>query len=216
MSIRLSEERYLSLWGLVRKKLLLAAKLDPPMPEKLDLYHKPSRMIFGASTHNYRCEPMPEYDIQSLENELGIKFPINFRTYLSICGFNSGGPGYGIIEDRITINSIENLKTDCPIEPRRGIGWDINDGEELGQDEYSFKSADVKKGTLDIGTSGNPCIHLLVINGDTQGDVFIYTGDMIQYMHSFETWYTAWLDEILTELQSGLARERFDNQLNSK
>ena len=205
MSVKYSEEYYLAYWAEVREKLVLAASLDPPMTAKLDLYRYPSRLIFGASTHNYRCDGMVEDDIQSLEKEIGVPFPINFRTYLTVCGIDSGGPGYGIFRKWIKHNPVENIKTPCLLEPRKEVGFDLTDdegGSNLSENEYPFKSDDVYKGTIEISTSGNPCINLLVVNGQTQGDVFSYTGDMLFYERSFEAWYSRWLDETLLKLQS--------------
>jgi len=101
VSVKHTEEYYFSYWRIAREQLLAAAALDPPMNDKPDMYRFPSRIIFGASTHNYRCEPMLELDIQSFEAQFGITLPINFRTFLLVCGFNSGGPGYGIRKERI-------------------------------------------------------------------------------------------------------------------
>lgn len=213
MGNKYSKGYYLQFWAEVREKLLLAAKLDPPMLDKPDLYRKPSRVIFGASFHNYQCDPMSEKDIQSYEKKLDISFPVNFRTYLAICGINSGGPGYGINDRRIANSTTENMKTTCPLLPRKGMGLTLSeyeDGSDLSENEYIFKSDDIYKGTIEITTSGNPCTNHIVITGDAQGDVFSYSGDMLFYEGSFETWYTKWLDLTLNELESGKAKEYFD------
>ena len=211
MSINHSKEYYLSFWHEVKERLMLAGKLDVPMLDKPDLYRNPTRLIFGASTHNYRCDGMSEEEIKLLEKEIGLPLPVNFRTYCAVCGIDSGGPDYGIFRKWIK-TSIENIHIPCPLEPRKGIGFtliDDEDGSELSGDEYSFKSDDVFKGTMEISTGGNPCISYLVVNGPTHGDVFDYTGDMLFYNGSFEAWYLRWLDATLVKLQSDEAREHF-------
>lgn len=198
------EEYYISLWTKVREKFLLASKLDPPQEEKPDLYARPSRLIFGASLHNYRCQAMTEKEIQLYEKQLGISFPINFRTYISLFGIDSGGPGYGISSKRIVINP-ETVTALCPLEPRPGVGF-VSTGEdvELGEDEYSFQSEHVMQGTIDIGTSGNPTSHHLVVGGKNSGDVFTYNWEMLFYQgEKFETWYEKWLDTSLEKLHQG-------------
>ena len=89
---------------------------------------------------------MVDEDIQSLEKEIGVPFPINFRTYLTACGIDSGGPGYAISRKWIKHNSVETIKTPCLLEPRKEVGFDLTDdegGSYLSENEYPFKSDDV-------------------------------------------------------------------------
>lgn len=205
MSNNHGEEHYLSIWTDVREKLLLLNELDPPIYDKPDLYRKTSRVIFGASSHNYRCDPMSEKEIQFYEKELGVSLPKNFRIYLSVCGSNSAGPGYGINVRRVSSDTIDNVKQFSPLEARSGVGYVISENEDssdLSENEYTFEFDDLYKGTIEVSTSGNPCINYLVVNGKTQGDVFSCTGDMLFYEGSFETWYKKWLDKTFSELRS--------------
>jgi len=99
-----------------------------------------------------------------------------------------------------------------PLKPRQGIGFTFDDDEVPSEDEYKFDYADVEKGTIEIGTSGNPCIFYLVLNGDTRGDVFACTMDMLFYEGSFEQWYLKWLDKTIKDLESGTALEEFNRR----
>lgn len=175
-------------------------------------------MIFGASAHRYSVSPIPEKDIIAFENQHRIKFPTNFRTYMSVIGcslerpaykklsYTSAGPGYGIVNVIAEgISQASAIYTPCPLKPRKGIGFSLDDDDDNNStsgDDYNFDYADVEKGTIEIGTSGNPCIFYLVLNGDTQGDVFGCTMDMLFYEGSFEQWYLKWLDKTMEELES--------------
>lgn len=201
-------EHYKCLWQNVREKLEIASKLDAPKIDKPDLYGHPSRLIFGASTHGYKCNEMRESEIQAYEAQLGVAFPINFRMYMSICGVNSGGPGYGINSQRFLVNK-ESINQDFPLQSGLGVGYLADESDfEFSAKEYSFRQEDVVKGTIDIGTSGNPTSHHLVVCGESKGDVFSYTGDMLFYNGDrFEDWYQKWLYETLSILQAEKGKE---------
>jgi hypothetical protein len=149
---------------------------------------------------------MPEDDIVAFEKHYAILLPLNFRTYLSVFGFYSAGPGYGIWNelgaDYMAVNA-PNLHKSCPLEPRKGIGFESSDDSaDFGDFEYSFKYEAFTYGTFAIATSGNPCINSLVIHGRARGHVFSCTGDMLLYDGTFEGWYVKWLDEHIEKLTS--------------
>lgn len=217
-----SEQEYLKFWSNVRSRLARAAQLDPGC---LDKHGRKCRLIFGANGHKYSVDPVSEEDIVAFETRYKIKFPTNFRTYMIVIGSSlvrpayrrllvtSAGPGYGImnvIAESISESSPVYMQS--PLKPRRGIGFTFDDNEVPSENEYKFEYADVEKGTIEIGTSGNPCIFYLVMNGDAQGDVFGCTTDMLFYEGSFEEWYLKWLDKTMDDLESGAALDKFNRQ----
>jgi len=216
------EKDYLRFWENVRDRLVLASQLDPM---RLDRNGKKSRLIFGAMGHEYSINPIPVGDIVAFEARNRMSFPLNFRTYMMVIGSSlarpkhrkflstSAGPGYGIsnvISEDIADSSA--FYTPSPLEPNKGIGHTFNDDDVPSDNEYKFEYADVEKGTIEIGTSGNPCVYYLVVNGNLKGDVFSCTMDMLFYDGSFENWYLGWLDETLQRLESGVALSEFNRR----
>lgn len=57
----------------------------------------PTLKIFGASTHRYQLNsPLQEADISALEDRYRVRFPEEYRSYLSQFSNGGAGPGYGV------------------------------------------------------------------------------------------------------------------------
>ncbi len=90
--------------------------------------------LFGAGTHRYLLkEPVTESEIQSFEQNAGIRLPGDYRAYFNSVSNGGGGPFYGLYDLKAAINA--------------SIGYYFND-DEMDAADWDTKIANAAKGDL--------------------------------------------------------------------
>ncbi|MBT2293571.1 SMI1/KNR4 family protein [Paenibacillus albidus] len=183
------------------------------------------REVFGAKSHQYTRKPvLSMQEIEAFEREHGIQLPLPYRLFLARVGNGGAGPYYGIYPldknnsgDRLS--EPFQLKPDLSDEEWKAL-TDFED--EAGGDEYDEAFDRLFQGMLALGTQGCTYEMGLVLNGEYNGRIVYYDGDLqkpfFTYEANFLDWYERWLDEIIhgyTTSWFGMTRGGDDTQLTT-
>lgn len=159
--------------------------------------------VFGSSSHNFELLPaLSEAQVLEAENQLGVTFPIEYRTFLLEVGAGGAGPFYGIfslvkIEGEWTWDGDGGDMSKNPEKPwRHDTHWNLDDhevwalhpdevDEELTDDEYDERYDDWDEKFIEVywdykWTEGGICLchegcalrDWLVVTGEQRGQIW--------------------------------------------
>ncbi|WP_286862469.1 MULTISPECIES: hypothetical protein [Sphingobacterium] len=163
--------------------------------------------------------PIPESEVFYIERNLRIRFPENYRGFITKIGNGCSGPNYGLL-------SLEESMIDFKLKTKPAIdltmpfsyseSWnedwvfdiDWESGERPDENQLnSYMDTGHIHGCLQICHIGHGCTYLLVVNGIEYGNIWTderpdYGGitpllDTNGLRVSFEDWYTNWLKEVI-------------------
>lgn len=196
----------------IKEKLLQAKVLDKDFE------------VFGADSHEYILNPPIDMKtVENFEQKHKVSLPIEYKLFVTqignggISSSNSGaGPYYGIFpfgeEFQILFSDWDAHQLASPhlFYPKMSDEfWNdkikkLNenlDGEEVADDEYEKREAEIFGGIFIIGTQGCTYYHGLVVNGEYAGRIinidFGHQKPKFSYETNFLYWYEQWLDDII-------------------
>lgn len=151
--------------------------------------------LFGAREHRYRFEPpLDEATLEDVETRIGVRFPADYRTFLTRLGNGGAGPYYGV----------HGVRPDGSW-TRFGPFPFTEEWEPPTDDEgYDDAMEAAFEGLLPVAEHGCGYRSHLVVNGSAAGQVW---GDwtcvgeaLAPQAESFGTWYHDWLEVSLREV----------------
>ncbi len=162
---------------------------------------------------------IPESVVIYIERNLRIKFPENYRDFITKIGNGCTGPDYGLlsleesmIDFKLKTKPAIDLTMPFPCSESWNEDWvfeiDWESGERPDENQLNaYMDTDHIHGCLQICHIGHGCTYLLVVNGVEYGNIWIderadYGGinpllDSNGLRVSFEDWYTKWLKDVI-------------------
>ncbi|MEU7990816.1 SMI1/KNR4 family protein [Streptosporangium canum] len=151
---------------------------------------------FGAREHRYRFKPpLGEAALEAIEARIGVRFPADYRTFLTRLGNGGAGPYYGV----------HGLRPDGawarfpPFPFTRE--WEPPDQDD---EDYDDVMEGAFEGLLPVAEHGCGYRSHLVVNGPAAGQVWgdwTCVGEVLApEAESFGTWYHDWLESSLREV----------------
>jgi len=149
--------------------------------------------LFGAREHRYRLEPpLDEATLEDVETRIGVRFPADYRMFLTRLGNGGAGPYYGV----------HGVRPDGSW--KRFGSFPFTEEWEPSEDDEDMEAA--FEGLLSIAEHGCGYRSHLVVNGPAAGQVW---GDwtcvgeaLAPQADSFGAWYHHWLEVSLREVLS--------------
>lgn len=150
----------------------------------------------------YLNPPLPETEVEKFEKQHSISLPEDYRDFIINVGNGGDGPAeYGLLKlGEFKSNDVPNylnngykdkLKKEFPFKDF----W-LWDGKEKECD-FKEKLESTEHGCLVLGNDGCGMYWLLIVNGDSKGQIWQTTEMGIQpclpYL-SFTQWYKNWLE----------------------
>lgn len=189
--------------------------------EKLTFLKANPNRLNSLIPKNFFINPViSETEVLSVENEEKIKFPKDYREFITKIGNGCIGPDYGLLslqESMIDFKLDSKPRIDLSRPFHYSEGWNENwifdidwDSGERPEDEQLERYMNVNhiNGCLQICHIGHGCTYLLVVNGDEYG--YIWTDERADYgginplvnedgsKVTFEDWYVNWLEEVIS------------------
>jgi hypothetical protein len=169
--------------------------------------------LFGASTHRYRLNPrLTEVQLQEFEKKHQVMLPGDYRLYLREIGDGGAGPYYGIfpLEESLVNDDPDFLSRPFPHVGDWNLNWESYEDLSRYEEEY-FRDEHIQ-GALRICHEGCGMYLLLVMTGSERGHIWMddRASDRGIFSHNpltgssqtgYLTWFEAWLDESLGEIQ---------------
>lgn len=152
--------------------------------------------LFGAREHRYRFEPpLDEAALEAVEARVGVRFPADYRTFVTRLGNGGAGPYYGV----------HGLRPDAAWARFRPFPfmkeWEPPDADDEDYDEIMEAAFE---GLLALAEHGCGYRSHLVVNGPAAGQVW---GDwtcvgeaLAPEAESFGAWYHGWLERSLRQV----------------
>lgn len=184
----------------------------------------PSLRVHGATGHGFRLAPvLSESQVVEAERALGVRFPEEYRTFLTEVGSGGAGPGYGMpvlrrgadgwswegdvsgetMLDRLHLPapSVEELDA-LEAEEERTVpkAEDFPTVEEYAAARQAWKHAADEvyespcQGSLPLGHQGCGWCEWLVVSGPLRGTVRAIGDEVLPVAPDFRTRYLAWLE----------------------
>ncbi|MER5424314.1 SMI1/KNR4 family protein [Streptosporangium roseum] len=151
---------------------------------------------FGAREHRYRFKPpLDEAALAAVEARIGVRFPADYRTFLTRLGNGGAGPYYGV----------HGLRPDGAWARFRPFPftqeWEPPDQDD---EDYDDVMEAAFEGLLPIAEHGCGYRSHLVVKGSAAGQVWgdwTCVGEVLApEAESFGTWYHDWLASSLREV----------------
>ena len=158
---------------------------------------------------------LPEEEVAAVEARLGIRFPEDYRGFITRIGNGGAGPAYGMFRLASALREShadahpELLATPFPHiqdynpdkDPEVIAFWARADAGEVTEEEEDTQSLREAAGTLALCDEGGGYTHLLVVTGPTRGTMWIDSrgadAGFLWLKVTFLEWYERWIDDVL-------------------
>ncbi|MDP9869512.1 MULTISPECIES: SMI1/KNR4 family protein [Streptosporangium] len=152
--------------------------------------------LFGARRHRYRFEPpLDEAALEAVEARIGVRFPADYRTFLTRLGNGGAGPYYGV--HGLGPDGAWARSGPFPFTEE----WEPPD---LDDEDYDDVMEAAFEGLLPVAEHGCGYRSHLVVNGPAAGQVWgdwTCVGEVLApEAESFGAWYHDWLKSSLREV----------------
>jgi len=180
---------------------------------KLRLVREQGARPFGVESHELRMSaPLSPAEIEAAEARLGVRFPEEYRRFVTHIGDGGAGPAFGVFSlaaalGRSRLDLAPTLlrlpfphrcKYNPDIDPAEIAFWLRMDAPDATEAEMDLHIARQGAGALVLCDEGCRYLHFLVVTGPARGTMWIDArGGFVPLGVTFLEWYERWLDHLL-------------------
>lgn len=172
---------------------------------------------FGAESKGIKPlnPPLAEDEVAAIEARLGVRFPEEYRGFITRVGDGGAGPAFGLFRLDTALRESnadahpQLLATPFPHvaawnpdrDPDVIAFWDRADAGEVSEEEQDLQGPREAAGTLALCDEGGGYTHLMVVTGPARGTMWIDSrgadAGFLPLNATFLEWYERWIDDVL-------------------